>query len=1781
MPNQLSIAGANPGKQTKRTALWTARWSDGLFTNSGALRDVSSRIEEHYYGAHNGRLIEPSENVEITSKLTLKRRYGNSVWNSNTWTDLNSFYEFRQFNANEEQIKVMVDTQGALYDASNNQQLNIWSKVPTSGQSYMQSVGNTLFWGDGYDRKKWLTTLLDRIPYKVSPFPEPQNPYNFTPYNLNSFIIDTNGDTEQLIGTVLQLSSFYILNDTIVFSLLSTKNGHALPSAYEILVPGLQIFFPADSQVSQTLGEPNGVTLSIGSLVGGIEAASVTFGGSGYTIGDIVAVNQTSPLGSMNGTLKVLNVGAAVGTGYSTATVPTTTKGGGSGATLNIAAPTGYLVSATVGAGGTGYVNGDYIIPTQADASGGYFKVVSTGGGGSVVTVAVATNAATSLGIQTAGEGYYNATGIPVSGGTGTGLTVSIVDDETQFNAPFTYGGGPVATVTVTTPGSNYNIGDVIVPLESTQTTSGGAQFTVTNVTGAASGAGLTYGGAAVAGYALGAASVWQTSGYGTSAAMTITGVSGGVITSATTAYGGSGYSSGDLLYISQGPVRGATLIVSTTGGGGAVALVTVLNGGPTAYTPATGVATYTSGGGNGATIDITTVSSGQITAGVLNAGGTGYTIGDLLYVVQTGTAGDAYFTVTSVTATGAGGITGLSILTPGHGYIQESGVVTTAQTGTGTGAILTLGVGAASFFPPFALSDTPTVFSGGNPISDARTNAHITWAGVGQETIDGSALWVNRGVSIDGGPVYNWGMAGGTNAPSVVVNNAIGGWVADTYYSRWDFIIVTVSGSNYLMQVEGSGKSGAAAPTWNTVVGQKTTDGTVTWMCIANDGDTSFTWAATHTYTPGHVIEATVSSLSCVFRLQSYSGIMTQGVIPAYCWQLGSQFGTDVGAAGEINVGGTNAPMAQNGGQSLATATYTGNMSGLFLTSGSGTVGTPAVSGNGSVAGSSPQLFPATSDLNIGMFPQLVIPAAGTYTFTIGHQVAMFWGIGSGSLSLNVTSVQVRGGTLTIVADRDLTTLLTPAVSLTFNGLLSSTWLNGTTVAVSTVTGNTFTANLAHANYGPITDTGTATTGATLSPTPVSGPMTWKTGSPNTYNFSTGTPVKGYPIMSANYPSSGGTVVEDSVQISFPSAGVYPAEIHYGVWYHTTSGYTAPVTSPTLPGTPFSFYMVYTPPGSTTKYNILPESLACSSAGAPAFPAWPTSVVNIQAISPAYPSVVEASGNFTWWNLGPTSQHGWTANTNYTTQEFVVDQNSNQEAAYEPGISGTAIPLFSTTLNGVTADTITTGSTGLLWVNTGPEGSTPTGTLATTQGGWSYAVALVNTLDDTVSNASPISAYTGNFFASTGVYVSGGLPSVIDPQADYVAIFRTQDGGATYYLIPGPISGNGNTEYTLPLSVYESQGFTDTTLDSGLNTLLQAPLSKQNSVPPKGIINLAFHVSRIFGSVGNVVYWSTGPDTPVGNGYNGFAPNNFAEAPSLVTKIVPLNAGTLIFTVSDIYILSGDGTPGNPFILEPYLQRIGLLSYNALTVNGSIVYFMTTDNQIVELNVHTGVSGIGTPIADLISANMSPSKSYLTWHTSGYQDQCLFAADGSTGWYRMLPTVPPEQGMPWCPKANIIGGVGAVQSVETLPGNIQLLMGPPPAISGPILFRDYTTYQDNGANYPANITFGPIVLAHPGQLASIEFITVDSHKFTGAVPLTLAVLLGELYGTFEPLTEYDYDPPQLGPSESVNNQRFYLSQSNDSVECRYFQLQVIWPPQNFADEVESLSPVGGYSQES
>ena len=552
------------------------------------------------------------------------------------------------------------------------------------------------------------------------------------------------------------------------------------------------------------------------------------------------------------------------------------------------------------------------------------------------------------------------------------------------------------------------------------------------------------------------------------------------------------------------------------------------------------------------------------------------------------------------------------------------------------------------------------------------------------------------------------------------------------------------------------------------------------------------------------------------------------------------------------------------------------------------------------------------------------------------------------------------------------------------------------------------------------------------------------------------------------------------------------------------------------------------------------------------------------------------------------------TPGTSFPTGFYVVDENGNIQVATTGGVSGTTTPIWSTILGQTTSDNSVVWTLEYL------------GALTALNGGWRYGVALVNTLDNTVSNCGQLSTPTGNFNGAQGIFLppgagiipptrtpfhSGALPpptSALDPQADYVAIFRTTDGQAVPFLIPGQ---DGQT-YTIRLSDYLQYGYTDTTLDVNLNNLISGAIIGENTPPLTTAINLTYHLNRIWYSIGNTVYWTSGPGTPVGNGLNGTNPLNSDTVASIVKRLVPTAAGLLVFTVSDVYIIQGNGTASNPIIpAVPLLPGIGLLSYNALDMNGPVIGLFTTDNQFIILDPSSGTTYAGLPLGDQFRLtnvdvprqNWNPANVYVAWYVNG-EDAGWYVCDGKFGWYRLMTTPAPETGYTWSPFATIVGGAGAVQNLEVTPGVHKLLIGP--TGSGNILARTHDAFSDGGVPYPSNATIGSIVLTQPGQIAEVAFMTTEAVK-TGT-PLTLGLLIDEVLpyytGPIDILTDWINDPPNLKPSRSLYSQRFYLDSEegqDNTAAMRHCQVQIIFSEfDTVQNELLTFTVYGSYSQE-
>lgn len=502
----------------------------------------------------------------------------------------------------------------------------------------------------------------------------------------------------------------------------------------------------------------------------------------------------------------------------------------------------------------------------------------------------------------------------------------------------------------------------------------------------------------------------------------------------------------------------------------------------------------------------------------------------------------------------------------------------------------------------------------------------------------------------------------------------------------------------------------------------------------------------------------------------------------------------------------------------------------------------------------------------------------------------------------------------------------------------------------------------------------------------------------------------------------------------------------------------------------------------------------------------------------------------------------------------------------------GIVNPATSGVVNfGMTAPLKSTSSP-LLWQNMGPAGINP-------KTGYQYYFSYVCTLTGHVSNVSPISQSTGPQIGQETILTGPSMPNITsgdanhDPQVNQVMIFRNTDGGAFWYFLATVPNNSDGSNWT----------YVDLIPDSGLNTSIFAPIGLLNSPPPAGLVDMDYFAGRMFGSVNNLLYYNTAADnaselniTQNGVPAESWAGANVIPFDSAITRINATSGGLLVFTQTDIWIVTGQNILTGGFNPLRILQGHGLLSYNALTRDGSTINVYTSDRQALMLNASSGSVEVGFPIGDALEDNFDPRSVYLARHVAGSQDNAVYLADGLTGWYRLNPnqvgaSMSGEQTPVWSPKANITNGAGAIASIQVTPGIKRLLIGQ--TSTGPVLFRDITTFTDNGTPYTWSATIGSILLVTPGMLAETESVTTEmNNSASNATQCGVGVLLDEISGAFETLSLSVPDPPQLATSTSVLSKRFYLSQGTVPPVCRHIQLQLTGTAVATEDEILAIT---------
>lgn len=745
---------------------------------------------------------------------------------------------------------------------------------------------------------------------------------------------------------------------------------------------------------------------------------------------------------------------------------------------------------------------------------------------------------------------------------------------------------------------------------------------------------------------------------------------------------------------------------------------------------------------------------------------------------------------------------------------------------------------------------------------------------------------------------------------------------------------------------------------------------------------------------------------------------------------------------------------------------------------------------------------------------------------------------------TLNITCVQVTfdGTNYNAIITFDTPVAWPVGTAITFQGLQGYTGLNGQTLTTNStpVNANQIAVTLTGSGlskYGPTSDVGTATSqpGATQGKSGATVPI-WNTGiGQQTSDGNLVWECYGPPVYTWSPPPP---TDPPTLQVNGQLRSWQPNQM----FLNTAS-------------TPM--YWSILDPNNNVELLIVAPSYSAQTG--PSEPQW-----SQQVPTTTQPNGVTVDGTARWQNCGPMLN--WLPSYAFGGLQCVLDSNANLQVATTPGTSGAAQPAWNVNPGGTTIDgTIT-------WTNIG-EGSI----LFTAPRLYSYSYHTISGAVSTASPTVPLNP-SGVVLGPNGVWyakLTGPIPAQCD--IDQIWIWATVQGG-TIPLLLGKIPN-------LNPCIEGNWAFVDEFPDDILNELITGPIAgtHANDPPPKGFVPAGYHLGMVIGFDDNVLMYSGGPNTVTGNGSESFPPNNRFTLPSTAVAGWSTAMGFIIFRIDGISIMLGTNTSNSPLYVVNIFDTVGLASRDAYCTRGNRVFLMSTTGKVLTLDTSQFLAAIqgqlnstledlevGFPIGDAL-AQFTPANCFLAWHEGPSSDSGLFVADGVSGWYMMRQLTMPEQANPWSPYAQITNGIGAIADIQTAPGVNSLIMG---TTAGPVWKRDLSVSTDSGYDYPANANIGVIVLAQPGTQVGVQFITTE--EIAQGTPLTLGVLFDELSGTFINVRNVTTDPPNLPAPKTTTPQRFWLSQSPDTVQpCRYISLQFNWPALAFPNELLTYTIYG------
>lgn len=325
------------------------------------------------------------------------------------------------------------------------------------------------------------------------------------------------------------------------------------------------------------------------------------------------------------------------------------------------------------------------------------------------------------------GNKYTSLPTVTPYGGVGSGLTVKPVIE-----------GGQVVNLNITSPGSGYQVNDIVQLQFSGGGSDTGAILTANLTAGAVSAVIISNPGS---GYASAPTVLFSGGGGGGAAA---TAVIGSGVSTVTVTAGGSGYTHAGVAFSGGGGGSGASAIANIVGG--VVTSITVVSLG-SGYTSAPTVAI--TGDGTSATAT-STINTGQVVAINITNGGNGYTSAPTVNI----TGGSPTINAAGAAVLNPGSISGVTVTNGGSGY--TSAPIVTFEGGGGvnaSGVVQLIGTSIAKvnvLAPGQNYQKTPTItFLGGGGGSGATATPIMGNGGVIGVTVTNGGSGYTQAVEV------------------------------------------------------------------------------------------------------------------------------------------------------------------------------------------------------------------------------------------------------------------------------------------------------------------------------------------------------------------------------------------------------------------------------------------------------------------------------------------------------------------------------------------------------------------------------------------------------------------------------------------------------------------------------------------------------------------------------------------------------------------------------------------------------------------------------------------------------------------------------------------------------------------------------------------------------------------------------------------------------------------------------------------------------------------------